>query len=159
MAQVKSLTELENYIKNQLMKGLESDVAEAIKDEEVEKVISEVYDKYEPIEYERRFDAGGLADKDNMIVEVEDLGRTVLLGVTNMTTGHKDYSDNDEPIASIIEYGHGSNGYYDYYNIAKDKSFGDPRPFTQATVDELKRNKKHVEALKKFLNDNGMKTK
>lgn len=155
MAKVKSLSELENYLKKYVMNGLESDVAEVIKDEEVEKVISEVYEKYEPIEYERRFDANGLADRDNMIEEVDDLGQYILLGVTNMTTG----SDEEEYIAPIVEYGHGKYGDYDYYSIAKDKSFASPRPFQRATIDELEENKKHVNALRDYLNKNGIKTK
>ena len=70
------------------------------------KVMTEVYDKYKPTEYERRYDEGGLSDYRNIEIEERNYdagGGRYEIGVRNLTEG----IDGEGPIDTVIEEGVG----------------------------------------------------
>lgn len=158
MAQARSLSELESLIKNHIINGMKEDVSEVIKDEEVDSIISEVYSKYDPVEYNRRFDNSGLSDKDNMETKLYHKNNEVIIEVVNMTTGNPNQGDEEDFIAPIVEYGHGKYGVY-HYSQTGNEPYARPRRFMKTTISLLNQNKKHVQALKDYLNRQGVKTK
>ena len=134
--------------------------------------LQDVYDKYHPKRYMRRYnqsgnaisspfddtDNTGLLDPNNIIFTIDGEGGLL---VENITLGSKYYfyggerriSDNaGEPIAGVIETGQG----YDVGGWAYD---GVPRPFIQNTHDDLEQNHYHTEAMKRSLKKQGLEVK
>ena len=140
---------VKNY--NQLFKQLQKVISESLKDEVADEAIKtmkfeikrQVYDAYEPLSYERKYDDGGLVDDANILTEVN--GTTLV--VENIRRDENDISRN---VAYVVETGEGYQ-----YNVPERLKYG--RPFTMATREELK-NGKAVNALKKGLNNRGLKT-
>jgi hypothetical protein len=152
--QCKSLSELKLEILKHVQQGLKENVAEVVKNEEVNQIREVVYNAYEPKQYERRETEGGLADKDNMESNIIGNEDGCFLMVTNKTTGNPEYGSEEVFTAPIVESGNdGGYGYYDYGS--KNAAFMKPRPFQRMTLKELKTNKKHVDALEIYLKQVG----
>lgn len=139
--------------------ALEHEVADAIRIEEAETISEVVYDVYTPEMYRRRGDMGGFADPYNIEAEVKN-GR---LTVKNTTEPNPGGTMNDSSVTTVkyldqlIEYGHGSSGWF--YDFTKSSAaFMRPRPFTAKTIEHLRKNKAHLDALKVGLKRLGIKT-
>jgi hypothetical protein len=141
MAKFKSLDHLYKYIKKEVNKSLDKDVSRVVKDE-MKKVIEEVvYNAYEPSQYDRQKDDGGLLDESNIKHGVEN-GQ---LWIRNTR------SDEGKDVAEIVETGVG----YDWERSRIYKMQPFPRPFHEETKENLEKNKKHVDALKDSLKNKG----
>lgn len=156
-----SIQELQAYLNKEMADVLKNEVAQTVKNIEQEKVITEVYDKYnitenglqEPYKYQRRGWNGGLADQKNMTENVNETAGGVTLTVENITKGQQ----SGEEIAGLIEFGDG-NGYGEYdYKLNRDGTswqYLRARPFTKTTEEELASTGEHIQVFK-----NGMKSK
>ena len=102
-------------------------IAEEMKDIEQEIINEVVYDAYSPTYYERRYEDGGLGDKENMEHDIEETANGFIISVKNITKGNDEYSEaegyTDGYIADIIEEGKG-------YGYGLDDVIG-ARPFTE----------------------------
>lgn len=158
----KNISELKTEILKYVQEGLETKVFETVQDEEVEKIQEVVYKVYKPREYTRRYSDDGLSDKDNIKKNILNDDDEVTLFVTNQTKGNPDYLHGinaDKYIAMIVETGDGG-GYGNYdFGSHKDAAYLKPRRFQQATIDSLANNKRHVVALKEYLERQGFKVK
>ena len=119
-------------------------------------IIRDVYDKYDPSVYQRRYNSGGMLDSDNIIATMGNDGELL---VQNVTVGSDTYyipnikktfksANADKFITPVIEYGQG----YDVVDI-------EPRPFIQNTHDDLEQNHYHTEAMKRSLKKQGLEVK
>lgn len=110
-------------------------VAPAVKDEMQTQIYDKVYAAYDPTQYERRYDNGGLADKSNMQESVE--AGLMTLHVVNLTTGNEEYADSEEwdpgLITDIIEKGVGY--HWRHSRIYSQQPY--PRPFINETEKEV----------------------
>lgn len=97
-------------------------------------VLSVVYDYYEPKEYERRGDDGGLSDTRNMIVsDVTILGDgKVKLSFENITEGNDTLIE--DFTVDTIEEGIKSNW------MNPNGRWTDKRPFVEETANRLRQN-------------------
>lgn len=102
-----------------------------------EHVQSDVYDAYNPLEYERTS-----LLKDSFVIQNESNGISL-----DNTRG-----DNGKNVATVVETGQGYT-YPDKY----DYGYGKPRPFMKNTAESLK-DGRLVVAMKKDLNASGIKT-
>ncbi|APH36143.1 hypothetical protein [Bacillus velezensis] len=102
-----------------------------------EHVQSDVYDAYNPLEYERTS-----LLKDSFVIQNESNGISL-----DNTRG-----DNGKNVATVVETGQGYT-YPDKY----DYGYGKPRPYMKNTADSLK-DGRLVAAMKKDLNASGIKT-
>ena len=102
-------------------------IAEEMKNIEQEVINEVVYNAYSPAYYERRYEDGGLSDKENMEHDIEETANGFIISVKNITKGNDEYSEaegyTDEYIADIIEEGKG-------YGYGLDDVIG-ARPFTE----------------------------
>lgn len=155
----KSLNDLFKYIEKNVTEIMEKDVAQAVKDEQQRQINDLVYEAYEPYVYQRRmWSNGGLGDEEVMVATIGKTADGVVLSVVNLARG-----SNQEHlyIAPLVEYGH-DNGHGKYqhpYN--RDNTawkFLRSRPFTEATIDALKKSGLHIEVMKQELNRRGIKT-
>ena len=102
-------------------------IAEEMKNIEQEVINEVVYNAYSPTYYERRYEDGGLSDKENMEHDIEETANGFIISVKNITKGNDEYSEaegyTDGYIADIIEEGKG-------YGYGLDDVIG-ARPFTE----------------------------
>ena len=102
-------------------------IAEEMKNIEQEVINEVVYNAYSPTYYERRYEKGGLSDKENMEHDIEETANGFIVSVKNITKGNDEYSEaegyTDGYIADIIEEGKG-------YGYDLDSVIG-ARPFTE----------------------------
>lgn len=137
MVTAKSMKELEKLINKQYLSVAMRNVAKTAKNIQQQKAVTEVYDTYEPYEYERRGSSGGIADQRNMIDIVKSNVKGTSLSIENITKGKDDPSVN---VAALVEYGD-DNGYgeYDYKTNRDDTSenYLKPRTFQKETMKEL----------------------
>ena len=102
-------------------------IAEEMKNIEQEVINEVVYNAYSPTYYERRYEDGGLSDKENMEHDIEETANGFIISVKNITKGNDEYSEadghTDGYIADIIEEGKG-------YGYDLDSVIG-ARPFTE----------------------------
>lgn len=155
-----SLEEAIAYAKKSAIQSLKSEVAQIIKEVEVEKIKSEVLDIYTPTMYSRR-EQGGIDDISNIKASTIINGDSVVLNVENKTKPNSAYGNNKvDSLAGLIEYG--DNGGYGSYKYTRNKggqSYGDvdaidylkPRPFEEVTVNHLKTSRIHIQILKSGL--------
>lgn len=125
-----SIEDLCSYLNNvEIPKMLKDKVAPVIKNIEQDVTQEVVYDVYNPAVYERRYENGGLKDKDNMIERVTSDGNSILLEIKNVTTVSEDSYDHSQGtyLDEIIEYG------LPAYNT----EYNQPRPFTQKTQERI----------------------
>ena len=138
----RQLEQIEKQREDKLGKdGLEP-VADLISELGAQKVRDEVYNAYFPIEYERTYQLENSWGVNK---------------VSPMTIGvYSDRWDGDRYVSKIVETGEG------YQFSPRDGSRGAyerPRPFFQATVDEVKATKLHVIGYATALGRAGFKTR
>ena len=109
------------------LKDITPAIAEEMKNIEQEVINEVVYNAYSPTYYERRYEDGGLSDKENMEHDIEETANGFIISVKNITKGNDEYSEaegyTDGYIADIIEEGKG-------YGYGLDDVIG-ARPFTE----------------------------
>lgn len=133
----KSMKELEAYINKQAklaMSKNNSNTANLVVETGKEKVQSEVYDVYDPKQYER---TGQLKESWN-VTETEG-------GIAVENVRHDE--ETGKNVAYTVEYGEGYDYDFEYSNK--------PRRFTEAAREELRGSKKLKDALAKDLRDSG----
>ena len=81
-----SIEDLCSYLNNvEIPKMLKDKVAPVIKNIEQDVTQEVVYDVYNPTVYERRYENGGLKDKDNMIERVTSDGNSIrIISITTL---------------------------------------------------------------------------
>lgn len=142
MPTVKNMKVLEKLLQNKISKALQQNVAPTVKRIMKEKIEEEVYSVYDPIMYERDRESGGLLAESNMQVEMIN---DTTLSVENTR------SDNGRNVAEIVETGQNYNFDFQYNGI--------PRPFTEATREELRNTNEHVAAMYAGLKKMGLDVK
>lgn len=109
------------------LKDITPAIAEEMKNIEQEVINEVVYNAYSPTYYKRRYEDGGLGDKENMEHDIEETANGFIISVKNITKGNDEYSEaegyTDGYIADIIEEGKG-------YGYDLDSVIG-ARPFTE----------------------------
>lgn len=144
----KSISELNAYLQKQINSVLLTEVSEVVKDE-LQSSVSDIVYTETPKQYIRRnLKNGSLGDKDTMNSSLLSDGTLKISPNANFNhlfANTRGYGEVDltKSLAFNIEYGYGSKSHW--YNV--------PRPFVQETVNKLKDNKAHVEALKTGLED------
>ena len=122
-----------------------------------EAIQSEVYDKYDPTQDERRYSNGGLLDVSNLdfCVDVSNsnVRELIMYNITQGTSGI-----NDETLTQILQSGTG----YDWTrsNIYQAEQSGNPieRPFIVKTRELIEQNRKlFIDILKQELITVGLK--
>ena len=152
----KNLKELEKELYKRINIALDTDVTDTVKDVMTDHIIRDVYDKYDPTVYQRRYNNGGLLDSENIVSTIGNDGELL---VQNVTMGSETFyipnikktfksANADKFITPVIEYGKG----YDVVDI-------EPRPFMQNTHDDLEQNHYHTEAMKRSLKKQGLEVK
>lgn len=140
--QVKTQQDLIKFLQklNQpIGKALVNDVARTVKQVQKEKVKEEVYDVYEPTMYSR---TGLLGSEESMKSEL--INDTTLV-IENVR------SDGDRNVAEVVESGVGYNFGFEYAGV--------PRPFTEATREELRNTGAHKVSMYKGLKRQGIQLK
>lgn len=125
-----SIEDLCSYLNNvEIPKILKDEVAPVIKNIEQDVTQEVVYDVYNPVVYERRYENGGLKDIRNMEERVTKQGNSNLLEIENVTTVSDNSYDSSQGtyLDEIIEYG----------LPAYDTEYNQPRPFTQKTQERI----------------------
>ena len=120
-------------IYNKLLKDIKNEIAPKIAEEmkniEQEVIEEVVYNAYTPTYYERRYEDGGLSDKENMKETIVSKENNIEIKVKNVTKGNSEYSDAEGYttgyIDEIIETGQGYGYDLNYYIGA--------RPFTEVS--------------------------
>ena len=106
--QFKSLTEMYNKFKDDAIDTVNDIAPPIMKDSMVEAIKIEVYAKYDPSEYERRYNRCGLADKINMKHDLIITDKSVKIMLVNYAKGNSRVGDNSyEHIGDIIVSGQG----------------------------------------------------
>lgn len=173
--QVKNLKELEKVLMRMISDVLHNEVAETVKSVQVAKVQTEVYDKYpNPKKYDRRKTGSrngtlGLQNRDNIkIIESKINKNSASVILQNQTAGDNDLGEGSiikkYNLAYLIEYGHKTNPYgleYDYMgkgslSLGILPNYAEPRPFIQPTVDDLRKNNNHIDAMRRGLRKKGL---
>ncbi|WP_257219489.1 hypothetical protein [Paenibacillus sp. LK1] len=140
--QVKTQQDLVKFLQklNQpIGQALSNDVAKTVKQVQKEKVKEEVYDVYEPTMYSR---TGLLGSEESMKSEL--INETTLV-VENIR------SDGDRNVAEIVESGQNYLYGFEYAGV--------PRPFTEATREELRNTGAHKAAMYRGLKRQGINLK
>lgn len=145
----KNFSELEKELYARIDASMVTDINRLVKEKMSEHVQSDVYDKYTPKTYERRYDNDGLSDINNMMAEYSMSNHS--LTVQNLTVGNSNYVPQDGFIAPIIESGEGYHYHFKYF----DK----PRPFIHNTYEDLLSSKEYIDTLKKSLQRQGLNVK
>ena len=164
---VNNLKELEAELRKRVQNALANEVNDVVKDVMQDHIVSDVYDKYDPIMYTLRMNNCGLLDRNNIVSDIKgDLG----LLVKNVTLGDKYYSireysksggytstpmvsqNYNKPIAEVIETGQG-------YDVKDWEYDGVPRPFMRNTCEDLRDNHYHAIAMKNGLERQGLEVK
>jgi len=119
----KSLKDLEKHLNKQIAQSLKNDVGNGVARKKLkENIQTEVYDKYDPVMYERQREKGGLIDDANIKVEMID-DNTVSIESRRM--------DGNKNVGVIVETGVGYNEEWSFPYTHKG------RQFTEVTRDKL----------------------
>lgn len=148
-----SLEELRTQLMSRVKEVAQESMVDKVKDVEVDNIKKTVQDVYNPTIYVRRGSNNGLTDKNNMQVQMYNRGEGISIYIANNTRGNTQYwGSTTGYIAHIIEEGVGYTWKQSrIYNLQPY-----PRPFIQNTINDLKQNKQHVQALRDGLRDNGI---
>ena len=156
----KNFDELEKVLKDKIENAMLTEVSDVVDEAILEHVQTDVYDVYNPVEYQRRYDNGGLGDRANLFTSIETKGNTIEMQTDNLTKGNLYHRDGDKIrksrnakrfLANIVESGQGYQHPFDYYGV--------PRPFMKNTVEQLQEDKWHVGALQVGLVKQGIEVK
>ena len=169
-----NLNELKMYIQAQINSVLKEEVVEAIKDEAIKQAKENVYPAYgmigdgEPVIYHpqydpdarRRYDDGGLIDRDNFEGTMPSDGTIEVRNIAKPAEW-PNWDNKVSNLSELIEYGHGGSG--GQYKYKKGKyTFGDfrqPRPFMGPAQEELASGNKLNNVIKEGLKRRGLTVK
>jgi hypothetical protein len=121
MPEFKSLADIEKYLNQKIKKSLSNEVADVARDTMSKHVMSDVYQAYEPTQYQRTGDLYkdiSTAMKNDNTLEIENIAR-------DEETGRL--------IAPVVESGEGYE--WEKSRIYQMQPF--PRPFVENTAKEL----------------------
>lgn len=127
---IKNVDDLIKKVKSDIVKKFNEERSQTrIKDVNRRHVSREVYAVYTPEFYKRRADNGGLTDPDNISVVPEESNSGVVLTISNNTRpiGFDKAGMNSSFLAPVVEYGTGGEDPWE-----------EPRPFMEATENELR---------------------
>lgn len=118
-------------------------------------VVEYVYSVYQPKEYERRANAGGLSDMRNMMItNIQIKNGKLHVMFENLTKGNDNL--NGEYTSDLIEGGEGTNGKH----WSRSGEWMNPRPFVANMKNNLKANPDVLmKALKQDLMSKGFRFK
>lgn len=152
MPTFKNLDSLYNHLEKQIQSSLLDEVAEGVRDVMQVEIQDAVYSTYSPKKYERRYDKGGLLDKQNMEAFLDTKSNT--LEVYNFTPFNNRYETNNTGyrLSELVEFGHNYNRLL--YDYPSNGEYMKPRPFMKQTIDSIAKMKTHVGDLK-----NGLKNR
>lgn len=149
MATFSNLKDLEKYLNKKIASALEKEVAKVARETMKQKIETEVYNRYEPTEYDRQKENGGLLDDRNIVTE---LINDNTLYVRNIRTDTENGIVKD--VARIVEEGEGYT--WDRSKIYQMQPY--PRPFHEETAKELFNKGLAKKALAEGLSRQGVKT-
>lgn len=150
-------------VKSKVGDTLSHEVFEAVKEEESAAIDSEVYGVYTPKKYRNRGLGAGMADPSNIVMSDGSASNGKLTVVNITEPNPAGCEDNwrvttDKNLPELIEFGQGYNSMgYDFPRHGL--RYMEPRPFTEKTIENLKNNKAHVEAMKNGLRKRGLNIK
>lgn len=147
--QVSNFKELEKALLDIATNVLKEDVAPAVREVEIQKIETEVYDKYEPIMYKRRKTSqGGMQSVDSFDIEIGNNKNFAEVSlINNATFKTPDFSTAKfQSLSHMIEYGF-YNGKTEI-NGEEVPAYMKPRPFVEPTQDKVKKNNTHFKAAK-----------
>lgn len=148
-----SLQQLREQLISRAREVAQKDMTEKIKDVEIAVIEKTVYDTYWPTMYIRRYSNNGMIDRKNINAQFTDNINGISMYVTNDTRGNTWWPNSTSGyIEHIVEDGVGYT--WTESKIYKQQPY--PRPFTKDTINDLKQNKQHVQALKNGLKKNGI---
>ena len=127
---IRNVDDLIKKVKSDIVKKFNEERSQTrIKDVNRRHVSREVYAVYTPEYYKRRADNGGLTDPDNISVVPEESNSGVVLTISNNTIpiGFDKAGMNSSFLAPVVEYGTGG-----------EEPWEEPRPFMEATENELR---------------------
>ena len=111
--QVNSIEELKQVLSQKISKAIfESDELK----EAVNQGSKQIYDEFEPMTYQRRYEEGGFGDTDNIDMEVEVTGNGVEVTLTNNTLAN---GDNE---GEYLDY-YIDNGIYEWNRKPPERHF------------------------------------
>lgn len=155
----KNLTEKVQHTVNQIAMD---EVLDAVKEVEQKHIYEDVYAVYKPIQYKRRYCNNGLMTNDRIVGDLN--GNTLEvknIAEPNTSINQTFYNpSHNTQFSEWIEFGETYNGNAKYL-FNRDMSgepWANPRPFTANTIEDLRQNKQHIEALKKGLKKRKIKT-
>lgn len=119
-----------------------TDVAPTVREEIKDQIEQVVYSVYDPKEYERQKDDGGLTDDENIDTYMTDA--TTLVVESNRFDGNKN-------VGEVVTTGQGYSHSFPYNGVARD--------YVGATIDELEATNAHVVALARGLKKIGLEIK
>lgn len=153
----------QSKVQSQVDSVLSNEVFEAVKEEESAAIDAEVYGVYTPKKYRNRGLGAGMADPSNIVMDGGSAsnGKLIVKNITEPNpTGCEDNwrVTTDKNLPELIEYGHGYKSMgYDFPR--NGQRYMEPRPFTKKTIENLKVNKAHIEAMKTGLKKRGLNIK
>ena len=127
---IRNVDDLIKKVKSDIVKKFNEERSQTkIKDVNRRHVSREVYAVYTPEFYKRRADDGGLTDPDNISVVPEESNSGVVLTISNNTRPIRfdKAGQNSLFLAPVVEYGTGG-----------EEPWEEPRPFMEATENELR---------------------
>lgn len=111
--QVNSIEELKRVLSQEISKAIsESDELK----QAVNEGSKQIYDEFEPMTYQRRYEEGGFGDPDNIDMEVEVTGNGVEVTLTNNTLAN---GDNE---GEYLDY-YIDNGIYEWNRKPPERHF------------------------------------
>ena len=153
--------QLEGLITNKLANELffQSNIQDKIAEAMHDKIISNVYDAFEPEQYQRRANSGGFSDMNNMEFTSVDVSNGQVRFIFENTTEGNDSMSGQE-LTEMFETGDRDSwdnpDVYDKHGRLNSKA----RPFIEDTVKQLNDNKGELaEALKQDLRRLGFEVK
>lgn len=123
-----SIEDWYGFVKKDISNAMINDVSEEIKDKHQEVIEEVVYSPYDPKEYIRRYENGGLLSRENMKSDISINGDYISLELENVTPV-SDYtydSNRGDRLDEIIEYG--TDGLHEYSK---------PRKFIEETQNKV----------------------
>jgi hypothetical protein len=123
MPEFSSLAELENYLNDKIRNALETEVKKVAVQTMQSEVVTSVYDKYTPTQYER---TGGLAQEQN-------IKSTLINDNTLEIENVREDEETGRLVAPVVESGTGYT--WKESQIYKRQPF--PRPFVENTAKDL----------------------
>ena len=133
--QVNSIEELKRVLSQEIAKSINN--SDELK-EAVNQGSKQIYDEFEPMTYQRRYENGGFGDPDNIDMEVEITGNGVEVKITNDT----------------LAVGYNDGEYLDYYidkGIYQTKNKPPERHFMEYSKNIIEENDLVKKVIKKGL--------